>query len=198
MKAKDINKHSDLVNALNFAKPESAYHVGMKIEVDNKMQSNYTYRLEESIGMNFDSLFTPHLSPRQMLELGVFEGKYCNDQIFEFPKEWYETAIRNRKLSPEKPIAALNYFKQKSRNSLKIWKDNGWIYGDDSRGWFEWYMRYYLGRRDPNVDRKQIMRWRGIKRHVGGLQKACNKGDVSCRPRHRQTLLQWAYDGRIL
>lgn len=181
----------------SYGKSERQFKVGMIIEVDNIMQSGYSYQLVEPIGKNFDPKFKPDLTPKEMLERGVFEGKYFNDQILEFPKEWFLTALKNGKLSPEKPNPKSNFMGVRSRQSLGVWKRNGWIYGNDLRGWAEWYFRYYLGRRDPNVDRKQISRHNGIKRFIGSLRKECKQGDMSCRPVKRQLLTNWAYDATL-
>lgn len=187
----------DMKKLLNQSDTESKYKVGRKITVNDRMQSNYTYTLTEPVGKNFDPDFKPELTPKQMLERGVFEGQYCNDCIFEFPKEWYLTALKRGKLKPEEVNKDINSFKLKSRQSLKEWRKNGWIYGDDPRGWFQWYMRYYLGRRDPEVDQKQIARWNSFKRHVGQIKANCKPGDKDCRPKQRQALLQWAYNPNI-
>ena len=69
-----------------------------KVVVNDKMQSNYTYYLTEEIGKNFDPDFEPELTPKEMLELGVFGGKYMTDCKDEFPKDWFV----NAKLSPKK------------------------------------------------------------------------------------------------
>jgi hypothetical protein len=178
-----------------YGKSEKEYKVGMIIKVDNIMQSGYSYQLSAPIGKQFDPKFKPELTPRQMLERGVFEGKYFNDQVLEFPKEWYLTALKKGKLSPQGPNPKLNYMGVKSRQSLGAWKKgNSWIYGDDPRGWGEWYFRYYLGRRDPSVDQKQISRWNGIKRFIGSLRKECKQGDMTCGLVKRQLLTNWAYD----
>jgi hypothetical protein len=190
----DIKSLDDMEKLLPHTKSEKQYHIGMIIKVHNKMQNNYSYKLTAPIGQNFDSEFKPKYTPKEMLDKGVFEGKYCNDQILEFPKEWFEEAIKNNKLSPERPNIQMNYFKVKSRQSLSIWKRNGWIYGDDPRGWFEWYMRYYLGRRDSSIDKIQIRRWKHNIAHLGALKKQCpNLNDDKCGLVRKQLLLQWSY-----
>ncbi len=123
-----------------------------------------------------------------MLELGVFEGKYCNDCGGEFPAGWFGTA----KIS-ETADARPNCFGIKSRQPLSVWRDKGWIYGPDPRGWFQWYCRYYLGRRLEDIDSKQIGRWRTFARHAGQVRANCEPGDLFCRPRQRQALLQWSH-----
>lgn len=162
----------------------------MLISVCDKMQSGYTYELTEPVGENFSPLFKPELTPQQMLELGVFEGHYLNDCQNEFPHEWFV----NAKLSLETPDVNCNCFKVKSRQSLQEWQRKNWIIGPDVRGWFQWYCRYYMGRRIPFIDEVQIKRWRAFYRHVAQLKKNCALADFACRPRQRQAVLQWAYN----
>jgi hypothetical protein len=162
-----------------------------KIIVNNKMEKGYYY-LSEPIGENFDKSFNPELTPKQMLELGVFGGKYITDCTNEFPLDWFE----NAKLSPLKKDISLNYFKVDASLSLKEWQLKGWIHPSDPRGWFQWYCRYYYGRRIPNEDIIQIKRWRAIRRHLGAIKKNCLPLDMNCRKKQRQALLHWAYDSR--
>lgn len=164
-----------------------------KIVVNNIMQKNYVYFLTEKVGKNFHPDFRPDLTPRQMLELGVFGGLYFSDKPKEYPKSWFIKA----KLSPDgKRHRELNYFKVNASQPLAIWRDKNWISRHDPRGWFEWYSRYYLGRRLGKEDERQIKRWKAIRRHLGALAKNCRKGDIFCRPRQRQALLHWGYDTR--
>ena len=162
------------------------------IEVNDKMQTGYRYVLSAPLGENFSIQFKPFYTPAQMLEMGVFEGKYCNDCKNEFPKSWFQ----NAKMS-DTPQININYFKIKSRQPLSFWRDKGWIYGPDPRGWFQWYCRYYLGRRLPEIDTLQIKRWRAFTRHAGQIRSNCQPGDIACRPRQRQALLQWSYNPLI-
>ena len=141
----------------------------------------------------FDDSFTPDLTPKQMLELGVFGGAYFDDSS-EFPAEWFKQA----KLSDHGPDHHYNYFEVSASQPLKVWQQKGWIYPEDPLGWFQWYCRYSLGRRIPTEDTRQIGRWRAIRRHIGQLQASCTVGDLNCRPRQRQALLHWAYDSRKL
>ena len=165
-----------------------------KVTVNDKMQSGYSYELTKSIGENFHSEFKPELTPKQMLKLGVFGGKYMTDCKAEFPDSWF----KNAKLSPKKSDPSLNYFEVNASKSLKYWKKRGWIDERDPRGWFQWYCRYYMGRRLGEEDNRQVKRWKAMKRHVGALTKNCKKSDFSCRPKQRQALLHWAYDSRKL
>lgn len=168
-----------------------------KVVVNDKMQKNYTYELVEPEGKNFAPEFKPMLTPKQMLELGVFGGVYMRDCTKEFPKDWFTKA---KFASPEikKHTKEINYFGVNASQSLAIWRKNGWIYKDDPRGWFQWYCRYYMGRRIPVEDERQIKRWVNMRRHVLWLINNCKTGDFSCRPRQRQALLHWAYDSRKL
>jgi len=162
------------------------------VVVNDKMQRKYTYALSEPMGKNFDAKFKPELSPKKMLELGVFGGKYMTDCKKEFPKDWF----KNARLCPEKHDAALNCFKINASQPLSVWVKKGWIYKEDPRGWFQWYCRYYMGRRIPNEDERQIKRWVAIKRHIAQIKKNCGKKDMKCRPRQRQAVLLCAYDSR--
>jgi len=160
--------------------------------VNDKMQKNFVYDLREAMGKNFDPRFKPELTPKQMLALGVFGGKYMTDCKKEFPSDWYTKA----KLCPEKHDAKLNCFGVNASHPLSVWRKNGWIHPDDPRGWFQWYCRYFMGRRLGAEDDRQIKRWRAIKRHITQVKNSCQKGDITCRPKQRQAILHWAYDSR--
>ena len=162
-----------------------------RIVVHDLMQKGYTYFLTEPIGRNFHPDFQPELTPKQMLELGVFGGKYMTDCTAEFPANWFEKA----KLSPTHHDTALNFFKVNASQPRAVWLKKGWIYEEDPRGWFQWYCRYFIGRRCPD-DERQIKRWRALRRHEAQIEKHCRPGDLSCRPKQRQALLHWAYDSR--
>lgn len=166
--------------------------LGTEVVVNDRMQSGYVYHLTAPAGKQFEAGFEPHFSPREMLELGVFEGKYLNDCKNEFPDRWFQ----NAKLS-EHADAMLNYFGVKSRQPLSIWRNRGWIIDPDPRGWFQWYCRYYSGRRLDTIDRFQIKRWKSFSRHARQVQKNCQPSDKFCRPRQRQALLQWAHNPLI-
>jgi hypothetical protein len=156
------------------------------------MQRGYRYELSAPAGRNFDPDFTPELTPREMLRLGVFGGKYMTDCRREFPASWFAGA----KLASGARDRTLNFFGVDASQPLSEWRRKGWIHPDDPRGWFQWYCRYYMGRRLPDEDARQIRRWKAIRRHVRQLQKACWPGDLLCRRRQRQALLHWAYDSR--
>ena len=164
------------------------------VVVNDLMQTNYRYYLTEPVGKNFHPDFKPQLTPQQMLALGVFGGKYMTDCHQEFPSSWFIKA----KLSPQFSNPQLNYFNIKASQPLSVWQKKGWINHQDPRGWFQWYCRYYMGRRIAKEDLRQIKRWRAMTRHVAQVKKNCSSGDTSCRPKQRQALLHWAYDSRKL
>ena len=161
------------------------------ITVNDRMQRDYRYEVTAPLGAAFDPGFNPELSPAEMLQLGVFGGKYLTDCHDEFPTEWYAGA----KLSPLRADPACNYFGVLASQPLGEWRRKGWIHADDPRGWFQWYCRYYRGRRHED-DGRQIRRWRAFARHGAQIRLNCEPGDPFCRPRQRQALLQWAYDSR--
>lgn len=158
------------------------------------MQKGYRYALVAPTGRGFAPDFTPELTPKEMLELGVFGGKYMTDGRKEFPESWF----RRAKLSPKSFDKSLNFFGVGASQPLSVWRAKGWIYEDDPRGWFQWYCRYYMGRRLFEEDRRQIRRWKAFRRHVAQLRANCEPRDLSCRRRQRQALLQWAYDSRAV
>mgnify|MGYP003512063389 CR=1 FL=1 len=162
------------------------------VVVNDKMQSSYSYELTCKMGKDFDPTFKPDLTPKEMLTLGVFGGKYMTDCKNEFPKDWFTHA----KLNAEVHEADLNFFDINASKPLSYWKEKGWIYKDDPRGWFQWYCRYYMGRRILVEDARQIKRWEMMVRHIAQIRYNCRVGDFSCRKRQRQALLHWAYDMR--
>jgi len=159
--------------------------------VNDRMQSGYRYRLSEPMGENFHPEFKPELTPAEMLAMGVFGGKYMTDCQGEFPADWFKKA----KLNPDRSDPRLNFFGVSASKPLSYWREKGWIWPDDPRGWFQWYCRYYMGRRCED-DLRQIGRWKAMTRHIAQIRRNCAKGDLLCRPRQRQALLHWAYDSR--
>ena len=134
-------------------------------------------------------IFKPELSPKKMLELGVFGGAYFGEKISEYPKSWFEKAKLSKKFDVK-----LNRFKVKAGLTRKEWQDKGWIFKEDPLGWFQWYCRFSNGRRIKSIDEIQIKRWKNFTRHVKAIKKNCDEGDLSCRRRQRQAILQWSYN----
>lgn len=168
--------------------------MGKKVRVNDKMQKGYTYELTEPEGKNFHKDFKPQLTPKEMLELGVFCGKYMRDCTKEFPKSWFTKAKFSEK---EKSDCTKSYFNVRASQPLSVWQKKGWIHKDDPRGWFQWYCRYYMGRRHED-DERQIKRWNAYRRHAAQVLRNCRRHDMMCRPKQRQSLLHWAYDSRKL
>ncbi|NTS41625.1 hypothetical protein HRG84_11975 [Flavisolibacter sp. BT320] len=172
--------------------PSSTIVTKRTVTVHDKMQRSYTYLLTEPVGKNFHPDFTPQLTPADMLELGVFGGRYLTDCKAEFPAAWFAKAKLYHGPSP-RGDAQLNYFKVDASQPLSVWKKKGWINPQDPRGWFQWYCRYFMGRRSED-DLRQIGRWKAMVRHIAQIKKGCRPGDTSCRRKQRQALLHWAYD----
>lgn len=162
------------------------------VTVNDKMQRGYTYDLVAPAGKQFDPNFRPDLTPKEMLALGVFDGVYMRDCTKEFPKSWFASA----KFAKGAPDPSINYFGIHASQPLSVWRAKGWIYKDDPRGWFQWYCRYYMGRRIPEEDARQIKRWNAFRRHLAQVVHNCRPGDFHCRRKQRQALLHWAYDSR--
>ena len=141
---------------------------------------------------NFYKLFKPQLTPQKMLEMGVFGGSYFGEKIKEYPKAWFKNAKLSKTFDVEK-----NRFRVKAGLTRKEWLDKGWIFKEDPLGWFQWYCRFTNGRRIPHIDEIQIKRWKAFKRHVTAIKKNCENGDIHCRRKQRQAILQWAYNPYI-
>jgi hypothetical protein len=161
------------------------------VEVNDRIQRRYRYQLTQPVGRNFHPQFRPQLTPKEMLRLGVFGGKYLTDCIDEFPASW----LAGAKLCPQRHDPKLNFFGVNASKPLSYWRAKGWIYHEDPRGWFQWYCRYYMGRRCED-DERQIKRWLAFRRHIAQLRANCRRGDLTCRRKQRQALLHWAYDSR--
>ncbi len=124
--------------------------------------------------------FNPTFTPYEMLELGIFDGKY----YLPTNKDFNRTPIIRQK----------NLFMEGASQPLSVWKENGWITPEDPMGWFQWYLRYYQGRRIDDLDTHQIKRWKSfVARHSAQVRKNGN-GDLNKRLKQRQALLHWAAD----
>ena len=134
------------------------------IIVSDRMQSGYQYERVAPMGRNFHPEFRPELTPKQMLELGVFCGKDMTDTRDEFPSLAGSLApsfLRSRR------DCSLNFFGvDASQRSSRFGASMDGIHADDPRGWFQWYCRYYMGRRLPEEDKRQINRWKAMRRHI--------------------------------
>ena len=145
--------------------------------------------VKKKVTKDFYKLFKPQLTPKKMLELGVFGGSYFGLKTKEYPKSWFKNAKINKNSNVK-----LNYFKVSSGLSRKYWLEKGWIFKEDPLGWFQWYCRFSMGRRIQNIDEIQIKRWKNFTRHIMAIKKNCEPNDLNCRRKQRQAILQWAYD----
>ena len=144
---------------------------------------------KEKKNKDFYKIFKPQLTPKKMLELGVFGGSYFGLKIKEYPKSWFKKAKISKNFNVD-----LNRFKVRSGLSRKHWREKGWIFNEDPLGWFQWYCRFSMGRRIPNIDQIQIKRWKNFNRHLMAIKKNCEPYDLHCRRKQRQAILQWAYN----
>lgn len=164
----------------------------IRITVNDRMQRGYSYELQAGMGKEFDAEFNPQLSPKEMLALGVFGGRYMTDCRAEFPEDWF-TEAKLYTGDNQHGDAQLNFFAVHASQPLSVWRAKGWIHPQDPRGWFQWYCRYFMGRRTAD-DARQIKRWKAMARHVAQVKGNCAFGDLMCRKKQRQALLHWAYD----
>ena len=142
------------------------------------------------IDKNIYKIFKPGLSPKKMLELGVFGGSYFRLNIKEYPSAWFKKAKISKKFDVNN-----NRFRVAAGLSRKEWISKGWIFNEDPLGWFQWYCRFTNGRRIPHIDEIQIKRWKAFGgRHIAAIKKNCEESDLSCRRKQRQAILQWAHD----
>jgi hypothetical protein len=154
--------------------------------------------------------FRPNLSPKEVLQLGSFGGTYFrpiyssvtgisygSEEWKEFPADWFEKLNIAQRVTSKTYRNDVNRYNEHCGGDLEMWESSGWITHIDPYGWFQWYCRSWMGRRLPTLDAIQIKRWKAFARHSGGVKKNCPAGDLSCRPRQRQALLQWAWNPYI-
>jgi len=151
--------------------------------------------------------FTPNLSPKEIIRLGSFGGIYFYDEggridinYKEFPSDWFDGLEETFYLS-KKYNRKINFFKIKSGLSQEEWEEKGWINKQDPRGWFQWYCRYYMGRRTDD-DERQIKRWNNFCGEKGRWRnyiyskinkRGTSTDDISFSLAIRQSLLHWGY-----
>ena len=113
--------------------------------------------------------FRPNLTPKEVLQLGSFGGTYFrpiysgvkgesrSGQWKELPKDWLEGLNVGRQVASRSYDVGVNKYGVKCGGSLEMWESSGWITDSDPYGWFQWYCRFYQGRRCSD-DERQISR----------------------------------------
>lgn len=124
--------------------------------------------------------FAPFLTPYEMLELGVFDGTYFKGDYKDF-------------VEPVQ-VSETNLFLEKASQPMAVWEANGWITPEDPLGWFQWYTRYFHGRRLDELDTWQIKRHRSFVARTSAQVKKNGRGDLNVRRKQRQALLHWGAD----
>ena len=171
--------------------------------------------------------FRPNLTPAEVLNLGSFGGTYfrkiyssiteknytASEAIAEYPSSWFENMSEKdikTKVTSSTYNKSINTYDIKCGQSLDAWESSGWITEADPYGWFQWYCRFYLGRRCSD-DERQIARGKGVFSNKGRwrnnlINKVINQGiinknwsvkecivDKTISPTIRQLLQHWGY-----
>ncbi len=148
----------------------------------------------EPMGRNFHPDFRPQLTPREMLLLGVFGGKYMTDCADEFPAEWFERA----KLDPRTPRARVESLRcQRVAAAVRV-APQGLDPPRRSARLVPVVLPVLTWAAAATTTRARSRRWKAMTRHIAQIRAHCATGDVTCRKRQRQALLHWAYDSRIV
>lgn len=167
--------------------------------------------------------FSPNKSPEEMLREGVFGGSYfrplrskrlgivIEDDWKELPVNWIQGLNVSTYLINSEYDAEINKYKVKCGQSIEEWEAAGWIAHEfDVRGWFQWYCRFYQGRRCED-DERQISRWSRCVGEKGRWKRALLSKYRAMGVRHvfddgedeetkevspviHQTCLQWAIE----
>jgi len=160
--------------------------------------------------------FRPNRTPKEVLHAGSFGGTYFRPiyssvtkknygpEVYEeLPGDWLKGLNKKTQVASPNYDVDVNKFKVKCGGSLEMWETSGWIVEQDPYGWFQWYCRFFQGRRSDD-DERQIGRWKrcaGVKGRWRNnlVTKVFNSGkkkfdDPSVSPVVRQTLLHWGYE----
>ena len=154
------------------------------------------------------NLFRVNKSPVEVISEGAFGGTYFRDIYSGVNGKWYRNSRKEFKFlsDMDKKLYASSYYDVKVNKygvkvgtSLRFWESKGWINSIDPYGWFQWYCRYWLGRRSSD-DKWQIKRWRAIVNRFKSVlvrmikDKSAKFNDYSVSPKIRQILLHWGYE----
>ena len=152
--------------------------------------------------------FNPNTTPIEVIGEGSFGGTYFRDIFSNINKKWYKKSwkefnllknIDKKYYCSDYYDVAVNKYNVKCGTSLRFWENKGWINKIDPYGWFQWYFRYWLGRRSED-DKRQINKWeKGVSRFKGKLVKMMKDNgskfdDYSILSKIRQILLHWSYE----
>ena len=152
--------------------------------------------------------FSPNKTPVEIINEGAFGGTYFRDIYSGVNGKWYRNSWKEfeflEDIDPK--LYSSNYYNVKVNKygvkcgtSLRFLENKGWMNGQDPFGWFQWFCRYHLGRRNID-DSRQIKRWLGIVNRFKGIlvkmikDKSTKFDDVSVLPKIRQILLHWGYE----
>jgi hypothetical protein len=159
--------------------------------------------------------FRPNLTPKQILKMGSFGGTYFRDihssvtnknykgktVIKEYPDDWFKGVNIEKKVISSNYDKNVNTYKVKCGSTLEDWESKDWISKQDPYGWFQWYCRFYMGRRTKD-DQRQIDRWLRLTGPKGRFKRSLmnkiinagkNYNDKSVSPVIRQVLQHWGY-----
>ena len=124
--------------------------------------------------------FRPNISLNEVIKKRAFGETYFRNIYFSVTDEWYETSFREFDVLEDidQNYYCLNYYDVsvnkygvKCVTSLRFWENKGWINPMDPYCWFQWYFRYWIGRRSVD-DEREINRWkRNVTRFKGKLVK---------------------------
>ncbi|XP_067295280.1 uncharacterized protein zgc:113208 isoform X1 [Pseudorasbora parva] len=157
--------------------------------------------------------FTPNMTPKEVLQAGSFGGTYFRpiyssitkqhykDVWQELPEDWLDGLNISKQVASSTYREDVNTYNVKCGGSLEMWESSGWIIPQDPYGWFQWYCRFYQGRRTMD-DARQISRWAkcaGVKGRwrqnliTKVVRSGCAYDNSGVSPVVRQTLQHWGY-----
>ena len=152
--------------------------------------------------------FGTNLTPIEVIKKGSFGGTFFRDIYSGVSHKFYRNSWKEFKelknidcnyYSSDYHDASLDKYGVKCGTSLRFCENKGWINKIDPYEWFQWYFRYYLGRRSED-DKRQIKRWKEIVNRLKGILVKMIKDadskfdDYSISPKIRQILLHWGYE----
>ena len=152
--------------------------------------------------------FGANKTPIEVITEGAFRGTYFRDIYSGINGKWYKTSwkefdqlkdIDQKCYCSSYYDASFNKYNVKCGTSLRSWENKGWINEINPYGWFQWYFRYWLGRRSGDDERQINRRKKTVSRFrvklVKMIKDAGGKFDeYSISRKIRQILLHWGYE----